>query len=395
MDIRYSEAAKKLKASEIREILKLTEKPEVISFAGGLPAPELFPLENIEKITEEVFKKEGKACLQYGTTEGYKPLREIILSQRLKPFNMMGNIENILIINGSQQALDFTGKLFINKGDIIIVESPSYLGAINAFKSYGPKFVEVPMDDDGMIIDELEKILNKYKDAKFIYTIPDFHNPTGKTLSLERRKALVELSSKYKIPVIEDSPYSELSFEGEKLPTVKSFDKDGYVIYLGSFSKTFCPGFRIGWIFADKELINKYVIIKQGADLQVSSLDQRVVAYYMEKYNLNDHIKKIIDVYKKRRNIMLEAIDEYMPKEIKFTKSKGGLFTWAELKPELDGAKLLEEALKYNVAFVPGGSFFPNGNHNNFIRLNYSNMPEDRIIEGIKRLSTLLNKYYK
>ena len=394
MDICFSDRANKVKASEIRELLKLTEKPEIISFAGGLPAPELFPIKDIKSITNLVYDREGKKAMQYGTTEGYTPLREAIIKQRLEPFNMSANLENIMITSGSQQGLDLSGKLFINKGDTIIVESPSYLGAINAFKGYEANFVEVPMDDNGMIIEELEKILNKNYNAKFIYTIPDFHNPSGATLSLERRKRLVKLSANYKIPIIEDSPYSELVLDGEKFSTLKSLDEYGCVIYLGSFSKTFCPGFRVGWIYADKEIINKYVILKQGTDLQVSSIDQRIVAYYMENYDLNSHIEEIKKVYGRRRAVMMEALNSYMPREIKFTKSRGGLFTFGKLRKDLDSEKILEEALKENVAFVPGGSFFANGGHKNYFRLNYSTMSEPKILEGIKRLSIVLNKYY-
>ncbi|GFP75889.1 aminotransferase-like domain-containing protein [Clostridium fungisolvens] len=393
--MKFSKRASNIKTSEIREILKLIENPEIISFAGGLPAPELFPKEEIIKLTAEVINNEGNEALQYGTTEGYNPLRKAILEQRLKPFGITGTIDNILITSGSQQGLDFTGKLFIDKDDVIIVEKPSYLGAINAFRVYEAQFVEVSMDKDGMIIEELEEKLKLYPNAKFIYTIPDFHNPSGITMSLERRKQLADIASKYKVPVLEDSPYGELVLEGEKLPPIKSFDTDGYVIYFGTFSKTFCPGLRLGWIFGDEKVINKYVTLKQSSDLQCSSLDQRIIAYYLNNYNLDEHIEKIKSVYRKRRNLMFDCMDEFLPKEIKYTRSKGGLFTWLELREDIDTVKLLEEALKFNVAFVPGSSFFASGGHTNYLRLNYSNMPEDKIVEGIKRLSKLLKEYYK
>lgn len=390
----FSERSNKAKASEIREILKLTEKPEVISFAGGLPAPELFPVEDIKKVMNEVMEKEPYVALQYSTTEGYPSLRESILNQRLKPHGMNGTIDNILITSGSQQALDLSGKVFFNEGDVVIVENPSYLGAINVLKTYGVKFVEVEMDDDGIIIEKLEEAIKNNQNVKLIYTIPDFQNPTGKCLPVERRKALAEVAAKYKIPVIEDAPYAELMLEGNPLPSVKSFDKEGYVIYFGSFSKTFCPGFRIGWVFADAEIINKYVIMKQSSDLQTSTIDQRIVGYYMNNYDLNKHIEKIKSVYTKRKDLMLSTMEEYFPKAVKFTRSKGGLFTWVELKEDMDSVKLLEEALEENVAFVPGISFFPKGDKKNFFRLNYSNMPEERIVEGIKRLSKVLKKHY-
>lgn len=394
MNIQYADRTTNLKASEIRELLKLTEKPEIISFAGGLPAPELFPIEKMEEVMSRVLRDKGQSALQYASTDGYIPLREIIVEQRMKPANVPCKIENIMLTNGSQQGLEFSAKLFINEGDIIACESPSYLGAINAFKAYNPIFIEIDMDENGMIVDELEALLKKGTQIKMIYTIPDFQNPSGITMNLERRKRLAELANEYEIPLIEDSPYGELRFEGERLPAIKSFDTEGYVINLGTFSKTFCPGLRLGWITAEKDIIQKYILIKQGADLQCNTLSQIVTAEYMKEYNLNDHIKKIIEVYKNRRDLMINGIKEHFPKDIKFTYPQGGLFTWVELREDLDAAVIMEEALKENVAYVPGGSFFPNGGKNNFFRLNYSNMSEEKIVEGIKRLGKVLNKYY-
>lgn len=390
----FSERANRAKASEIREILKLIEQPEIISFAGGLPAPELFPIDEIIEMTNKVLKEEPYKALQYATTEGYNPLREAILEQRLKPFGMDGTLDNLLITSGSQQALDYLGKIFINEGDIIICECPSYLGALQAFSQYGAKFVEIEMDDEGLKADLLRKALEENENVKLIYTIPDFQNPSGKYMSTKRRKDILKLAEEFKVPLIEDAPYGELVLEGEKEPNIKSFDKNGYVIYLGTFSKTFCPGLRTGWVFAHEDIISKLVKIKQASDLQCSSLDQRIVGYYLNNYDLNEHIEKIKTVYKKRRKAMLDTMKEHFPSDVKFTHSKGGLFTWVEVKKDIDTVKLLEEALKENVAFVPGASFFPNGGYKNFFRLNYSNMPEDKIIDGIKRLATVLNKYY-
>ncbi|WP_027632137.1 PLP-dependent aminotransferase family protein [Clostridium hydrogeniformans] len=394
MNFKFAERTSKIKASEIRELLKLTEEPQIISFAGGLPAPELFPVENMEIIAAKVIREQGRAALQYSTTEGFTPLREVIVEQRLKPIGINATVDNILITSGSQQALEFTAKLFIDKDDIIICESPSYLGAINAFNAYEPKFVEVPMDEDGMIMEELEKALKENPKAKFIYTIPDFQNPSGVTMSVERRKRLTEIAKEYNIPVVEDSPYGDLVFDCERYPTIKSFDTDGYVIHLGTFSKTFCPGLRLGWVCASKEIAQKYTLLKQGADLQCSTLDQRIAAQYMQDHNLDEHIAKICETYKRRRDLMLNAMKEYFPKEIKFTNSKGGLFTWVELREDLDSAIILKEALEENVAFVPGSSFFPNGGRKNFFRLNYSNMTDDKIVDGIKRLAKVINKHY-
>ncbi|SKA86633.1 2-aminoadipate transaminase [Caloramator quimbayensis] len=390
MEFRLAKRMSNLKASEIRELLKLAEMPEIISFAGGMPAPELFPIKEMELVTKKVLEDQGKLALQYGPTEGYRPLRKIIAEQRMKKSGVNADENNILVTSGSQQGLDFTGRIFLDKDDIVICESPSYLGAINAFKAYEPKFVEVPMDDNGMIIEELEKALSENPTAKFIYTIPDFQNPTGKTLSVDRRKRMVELAEKYNIPIIEDNPYGELIYEGDVLPSIKSFDKNGIVVYLGTFSKTFCPGLRIGWVCADKEILSKYIIVKQGADLQTNSMSQREAAIFMENYNLNDHINKIKEVYKKRRDLMLETMKQEFPENCTFTYPKGGLFTWVTLPEGLDAAKILEICLKENVAFVPGGSFFPNGGHSNHFRLNFSNMTEEKIVEGIKRLGKVL-----
>ena len=395
MEIRFSDRSKGLKASEIREILKLADMPEIISFAGGLPAKELFPIEKIKEVMLEVMDKDGSAALQYGPTEGYRPLREIVATQRMLTANLKPTADDVIITTGSQQGLEFSAKLFLNKGDTVICESPSYLGAINAFMAYEPKFCEVEMDEHGMIISNLEKALKENPNAKMIYTIPDFQNPTGKTMPDDRRKRIAELASQYKIPVIEDNPYGELIYEGEVHPAIKSFDKEGWVVFLGTFSKTFTPGLRLGWIYASPEILNKYVLIKQGADLQSSSLDQRIAAAFMEKYNLNEHIEKIREVYGNRRKLMLESMDKYFPEGIKHTNPYGGLFAWVELRDDLDSALIMEECLKENVAYVPGASFFPNGGHKNFFRVNYSCMPEEKIVEGIKRLGKVLYRYYQ
>lgn len=394
MKTNFSKRAEGLKASEIRELLKLTEMPEIISFAGGLPAPELFPVKEMKQIMQDVLDKDGIAAMQYSTTEGFKPLRNIIAKQRMVNSGVNVTGEDIIITSGSQEGIEFSAKIFVNEGDTIICESPSYMGAINAFKAYRPKFTGIEMDDNGMIMEKLEDVLKKDKKVKMIYTIPDFQNPTGITMSDDRRKRLAELAKEYEVPVIEDNPYGELIFEGTTHPSIKSFDKDGWVIYLGTYSKTFCPGFRIGWICAEPDILQKYVIIKQGVDLQCSSLDQRATALFMETYDLNEHIAEIKKVYGKRRTLMLQSMDQYFPKEIKHTNPYGGLFAWVKLKDGLNSKEILEEALKEKVAYVPGGSFFPNGGRDNHFRLNYSCMPEEKIVEGIKRLGKVLYKYY-
>ncbi len=391
MSIKFAKRMDNIKGSAIRELLKLTEQPEIISFAGGLPAPELFPIEELKKVCVDVLESDGKAGLQYSPTEGYIPLRKII-SKRLEKVGINLGHDNILITSGSQQGLEFSAKIFVDEGDTIICESPSYLGALNAFKAYLPNFVEVEMDEDGMKMDDLDKALKDNPKAKFIYTIPDFQNPSGITMSLERRGQIVELAEKYNVPVVEDNPYGELRFEGEKHPPIKHFDKKGMVIYLGTFSKTFAPGLRVGWVAASPEILQKYILVKQGADLQSNSLTQREVAYFIQNYDFDAHISTIIEVYKKRRDLMLDTIKKEFPDNVKYTYPNGGLFTWVTLPKGIDAAEVLKIALQEKVAFVPGGSFFPNPGNENHFRLNYSNMPEDRIVEGITRLGKVLKK---
>jgi len=380
-----------IKASEIRELLKLTQKPGIISFGGGFPAPELFPVAQMLEITKEVLEKNGTKALQYGPTEGYQPLREAI-ARRMDRVHVKVSPEEILVINGSQQGLDFAGKIFINTGDKIIVEKPTYLGAINAFRAYEPQFIDIEMDQDGMIMDDLEEALKANIDVKFIYAIPDFQNPSGKTWSVDRRKRLVELANQYDVVIIEDNPYGELRFEGEINPAIKHFDTEGRVIFLGTFSKIFCPGMRLGWVAASKELLNKFILVKQGADLQSSTIAQMEVATFLNDYDIEDHIEKIKSTYRFRRDVMLQTMKEEFPEGVTYTYPDGGLFTWVVLPEYMNARELALKALEQNVAFVPGGSFFANGGHENTLRLNYSAMDEENIIIGIKRLATVIKE---
>ncbi|GMA99023.1 PLP-dependent aminotransferase family protein [Pelosinus sp. IPA-1] len=392
MAISFAKRIEALQASEIREILKLTQREEMISFAGGLPAPELFPIEEMKEISRMVLEEMGREALQYSITEGYQPLRDKIAQRMNRKFQTSVNAKQILITCGSQQALDFSGKLFLDKNDIVLCESPTYLAAISAFNAYEPQFVEVPTDEHGMIIEELEHILKTRKRIKLIYVIPDFQNPTGKTWSLERRLDFMKIVTKYEIPVIEDNPYGELRFENQILPSLKSMDTKGFVIFTSTFSKTFCPGLRIGWIAADAKFIEKYVLIKQGADLCTSMRSQMEITKYIDVYDFEAHIQKLIALYRKRRDLMVEALDKNLPQGVKFTHPQGGLFLWVELPPNVKAMELLTECLKINVAFVPGDSFFPNGGVENTLRLNYSNMSEKKIIAGIERLSQAIYK---
>lgn len=389
MSLKYAKRMDNIKASEIRELLKLTQRPDIISFAGGLPAPESFPVEEFIKISKEVLEHSGAQALQYGPTEGFEPLRAAI-ANRMKKVHVDLKPQNILITSGSQQGLDFAAKIFINPGDVIICESPTYLGAINAFKAYEPRFIEVCTDSEGMDMEELESVLKSEENVKFIYAIPDFQNPSGRSWSLEKRKKLIELANKYDVAIIEDNPYGELRFEGEILPAIKHFDTDGRVAFLGTFSKILCPGLRLGWVAADSEFLNKFILVKQGADLQSSTISQMETAKFFELYDIDTHIQKIIDLYRARRDVMMKTMEEEFPKEVTYTYPEGGLFTWVVLPEYMNARELAVKALELKVAYVPGGSFYPNGGNENTFRLNYSNMDEARIIIGIKALGKVI-----
>lgn len=393
MEQDYARRMKHLKASEIREILKVTQNPEVISFAGGLPAPELFPIKEIMEVSNQVLMEKGAEALQYTTTEGYTPLRKWIANRMNSTLQTTFDEDNILITHGSQQVLDLTGKVFLDEGDIVLCESPTYLAAITALKAYDCKFIEIPTDDDGMIIEELEKILKTTNQIKIIYTIPNFQNPTGRTWSLERRIKIAEVANRYNIILMEDNPYGELRFEGEFLPSIQSFDTIGKILSTGTFSKTFCPGFRIGWVAGNKEIIKKYILAKQGVDLQCNTYVQMVISSYLDKYDLDTHIQKIRDVYKVRRDLIIQRMAKEFPKEVTFTKPSGGLFAWVTLPSYMDARIILQDCIKEKVAFVPGDSFFPDGGHPNTLRINYSNMSEERIIIGIQRMAKVIIKY--
>jgi len=381
-----------MKTSEIREILKLTQRPGMISFAGGLPAAELFPVEEMGEVVQEVLERDGHAALQYSTTEGDPALRGAVARRMNRILGTSVEPDQILITSGSQQGLDLSGKLFLDEGDAVLCESPTYLGAINAFRGYEPRFVEVPTDEDGMIIRELERCLAEHDLIKLAYVVPDFQNPTGRTWSLERRKAFLELVARHGIPVLEDNPYGELRFDGQAVPSLKALDEHGLVVFLGTFSKTFCPGLRIGWLAAEPELREKYVMIKQGVDLHTSTLGQRLIAVYLERFGLDADTTRIRGAYRRRRDAMLRAMDESFPPGVRYNRPRGGMFLWVELPEGVNARTVLERSLERGVAFVPGGSFFPNGGHENTMRLNFTAMPEERIVEGVRRLTAALHE---
>ncbi len=387
----FAQRTAAIKSSTIRELLKVTQRPEIISFAGGLPAPELFPVARFQEICSRVLSEKSSAALQYGATEGYTPLRQMIAD---KLTGMGATVENVMITTGSQQALDLVGKLLIDPGDRVLVEAPTYLGALQAFTVYGAQYVSVPIDEDGLRTDLVEAVLQSH--PKFMYVLPNFQNPAWVTLTEGRRHQLVLLSDVYHVPIVEDDPYGELRYEGEALPSLAAIDQENNrradnpfanVIHLGTFSKTLAPGLRLGWIVAAPEVISKLVQLKQGADLHTSTFTQ-VVAYEVARDGfLEQHIDHIRRVYRERRNVMLDALQEFFPGEVTWTRPCGGLFLWVTLPEGVNAQELFEMALRENVAFVPGDPFFASEDHGRHMRLNFSNADPEHIREGVRRLA--------
>lgn len=396
---RYAQRTQRMSSSAIRELLKLTERPDLISFAGGLPAPEVFPVEAFESACQRVLREHGAQALQYSTTEGFLPLREMI-ARHTRRYGIEVTADNILITSGSQQALDLIGKVFINPGDSILVEAPTYLGAIQAWTAYGAEFVSVPVDQDGMDTDVLEEALRA--GPKFIYVLPNFQNPTGVTLSKPRRLQLIELADRYGVPIVEDDPYGQLRYEGDHLPAVVVLDGDirdncddcyrGNVIYLSTFSKILAPGLRLAWVVAPPEVIRKLVQAKQGADLHTSTFTQMVAYQVSNGGFLDEHVRLIRQVYRERRDVMLAEMDSCFPPEAHWTKPAGGLFMWGVLPEYLQSSEVLKTAIENKVAFVPGTPFYPSGGGHNTMRLNFSNANPDDIRTGIHRLGEVLRQ---
>ena len=396
---RFAQRTQRITASMIRELLKLTEKPDVISFAGGLPAPEVFPVEEIRAATERVLRDHATTALQYTTTEGYGPLRELLV-RHMGRYGVEVRPENVLVTSGSQQALDLIGKLLINPGDRVLTEAPTYLGALQAFNAYQADYLPVPIDEDGMDVDALDEQMRA--GPKFVYALPNFQNPAGVSLSMDRRRRLVERAAHYGIPIVEDDPYGQLRYEGEHLPSLVKLDAEthgcangeraftGNVLYLSTLSKTLAPGLRVAWVVAPEVVITKLVQIKQGADLHSSTFCQ-YVAYEAAKGGfLDKHVRRIRTVYGERRDAMLRALDRHAPPGVRWTRPGGGLFLWATLPEGFDTLKLLDEAIAEKVAFVPGSAFYPCGGGERTMRLNFSYAAPDVIEEGIKRLSKVI-----
>ncbi|MCG8410739.1 MAG: PLP-dependent aminotransferase family protein [Bacteroidales bacterium] len=384
-----------MKKSAIRELLKLTQRPEIISFAGGLPAPESFPIDQLKDITNEVLDQDGIAALQYGATEGVTELRQILVDR----YNKEGlNIElkNLVITTSSQQGLDLVAKIFVNPGDKVICGLPSYLGGLGAFNSYGAELVGIKFDDKGMRADLLDEKLAELKTQgikpKFIYIIPDFQNPAGITMPESRRLEIIEVAKKYDILIVEDSPYREVRFEGKPQKTIFELDNSGQVILLGTFSKIFVPGFRIGWVVANEKIVDKFVVAKQSTDLCTPTMNQKIAYKYIEKGYFDANLKTIIEQYHEKRDNMLSAFREFMPEGVTWTEPEGGLFLFLTLPQGMDAEDLFKKAIENDVAFVLGSVFHCDGSGKNTMRINFSYMSKERTTEGVKRLAKAIKE---
>jgi 2-aminoadipate transaminase len=392
---KFAQRTNRLRASTIREMLKVTQQPDVISFGGGLPAPELFPTREIAECTAEVMETDGAAALQYGVTEGIPELRSWVAQRLTRRLDHVFDASEILIVNGSQQGLDLIGKIFLDPGDHVVMEHPSYLGAIQAFDAYQARYLSVDTDEEGIVPHALERLLERADPfPKFLYAVPNFQNPTGRTLSGERREAIVRICERFDLPIVEDDPYGELRFEGENLPSLAALAQSGTVIYSGTGSKIMAPGMRVAWLaIADHDVREKIALAKQGTDLQTGSLAQYVFHRYVSRAEAFEaHVARIVSTYARRRDVMVEALTEHMPPGVHFNRPSGGMFLWSTVEG-VDTADLFKVSAKEKVVFVPGVSFYPGRDVHDGMRLNFSNASEENIREGISRLGAAVRAF--
>jgi 2-aminoadipate transaminase len=388
---RMASRTQRMKSSVIRELLKLTMQPDIISFAGGLPAPELFPIREFDEACHYILKTDGQVALQYSPTEGYPPLKEF-LAEYMSKYGILVEPENILIVCGSQQGLDLLGKLFIEKDGCVICSRPTYLGALQAWNAYEAHFCSVDLDDDGMVVEQIPRIIQAGHKPRFVYVLPNFHNPAGTTLNQERRNLLVEIAREHDLILVEDDPYGELRYEGEDLTPIFRLAPER-TIYLSTFSKTLAPGIRLAWVVAPKPLIQRLVQAKQGADLHTGTFVQMVANDICQRGILKQHVKRLRSVYHQRRDAMLDSIAEHWPAEVKYARPAGGLFLWPRVPETIDTQKFLEKAVAEKVAYVPGVAFYPEGEGGQHaMRMNFSNASEEMINEGIYRMGVALKK---
>jgi len=391
----YAERAKLMKTSEIREFFKLTEQPDMMSFAGGFPSADFFPMGKVADVLHGLIEQEGKLALQYGPTEGNLELRTY-LAQKMTREGIAASPDNVLITNGSQQGMDLLSRVFLNPGDPVIVEEPGYVGGLGAIRNYEGERLAIPMDENGLRTDLLAVALRKLSKEgrlpKFAYLVPNFQNPTGISLSLERRREMLALAGEYSFALIEDNPYGEIRFEGEPLPSIKSMDTEGRVIYLGSFSKTFIPGIRVGWLVADEPLIQKLACGKQATDLCSNSLGQRMACRFAASGYIDEHVSSLISLYREKRDLMLSCMEKHFPAGVSWTQPRGGFFIWVTLPEGMNARTILLKAIERRVAFVDGAGFYVNGNGKNTARFAFSEASPDKIARGIAILGELLHE---
>ncbi|UQS86157.1 PLP-dependent aminotransferase family protein (plasmid) [Nicoliella spurrieriana] len=391
MTFEYSKRVPHNDNDVVGEILEAAANPAVISFAGGLPAPELFPVEGMKKAADTVFDNEGQTALQYSNAVGETVLREEIV-KLMTDRGVDTSVEHVGVTTGSEQSIDLLAKMFVNPGDTVIVEEPTYLCTLDVFRSYGANIVGVEMDENGMRMDKFEEALKAHPEAKLVYTIPTFQNPTGRTMSVDRRKKFVELANKYDLLVMEDDPYGAIRYEGEELPPLKKFDTQDRVVYMSTFSKILAPGMRLGWIVCNVDVLSNFVVMKQSADLHSDNLSQHIIATFLKQNDVYEHIKKISDLYRHRFELMLDYIKKEFPADAKHSHPEGGMFIWIELPGEVDTMELFKTCVEHNVAFVPGDAFYPNKPKMGTFRLNFSNVDDETIEVGMKRLGTALKE---
>ena len=389
--LRLARRMSRMPPSAVREILKVAEQPDVLSFAGGLPAPELFPVEAIAEAHAEVLARDGRAALQYSTTEGYGPLREWVAA-RLARRGVRVGADQVLITSGSQQGIDLVARVLLDPGDTVAVENPSYLAALQTFSGCEATFLPVASDDEGLDVAALERAVAADRAPRLIYVVPEFSNPKGTTLSLERRLRLVRLARAHRIPILEDDPYGELRFRGEAPPPLAALDDAGLVVHLGTFSKTLAPGMRLGWLVGPRELVRAVTIAKQAADLHTATLAQRAAAALLTRFDYDAHLVRLRRIYGERCQAMLGALATYLPPGTRWTRPDGGLFVWAELPAGLDADEIFAHALREKVAFVPGSAFYAEAPRREMMRLNFSNRPPELIDEGMARLGRVVRQ---
>jgi len=396
MNYTFSDKISPLKPSAIREILKYASNPDIIPFAAGNPASESFPIAEMAKISAEIYEKEPITALQYGVTEGYAPLIETIKKRNRERFNIGRDFDATMILSGANQCMELSTKILCNEGDVIICESPSFIGSLNAFRSYNTKLVGIPMDDDGMNMEALEDALKNNKNVRFVYTIPTFQNPSGKTMPLEKRKKMYELCKKYGVLILEDNPYGELRFAGEDIPTIKSLDEDGIVIYAGSFSKTLASGIRLGFAVAPQPIIAKMTVAKQVSDVHTNMFFQMLANKFLTEYDFDAQIKKIQDIYRRKCGLMMDGAKKHFPENVKVITPEGGLFVWCELPEGTDIFALANKTLEKKLAIVPGSAFCVNADDKCYaIRLNYSTPSDEQIVKGMEILGDVLKEFLK